>query len=120
MASFVAAIGIYLKDVVLVPLHENDKEISQEVAMAYEEFSDLCGPDGPEIAFSTDGKVETLTVQDSAGREVSFAWGCSGVGLLYVDRKQVRRMENPAPWEIQRAIGKHFREWTGPQPRQSL
>lgn len=120
MASFFNAIGVYLKEVVLVPLHENEKEISPEVAMAYEEFSDLCGPNGPEIAFFTDGKVETLTVDDAAGREVRFAWRESGVGLLHVDGKQVRRMEHPAPWEIQRAIGKHFREWTSPQRRQSL
>lgn len=97
MASFVNAIGVYLKEVVLVPLHENEKEISPEVAMAYEEFSDLCGPNGPEIAFFTDGKVETLTVDDAAGREVRFAWRESGVGLLHVDGKQVRRMEHPAP-----------------------
>jgi len=120
MALFVNAIGVYLKEVVLVPLHESDKEISQEVAMAYEEFSALCGPNGPEIAFSTDGNVETLTVEDAAGREVSFAWRCSGLGQLHVDGKQVRRMKHPAAWEIQRAIGKHFREWTVPQPRQSL
>jgi hypothetical protein len=120
MALFVNAIGVYLKEVVLLPLHESDREVSQEVAMAYEEFSDLCGPDGPEIAFSTDGKVETLTVEDATGREVSFAWRESGVGQLHVDGKQVRRLEHPAAWEIQRAIGKHFREWTGPQPRQSL
>ncbi|MDX3924701.1 MAG: hypothetical protein QHC90_02665 [Shinella sp.] len=109
MAEFLAEIGLYLKECVLVPRGNIEKQVSQETAMAYEEFSDLCGPDGPEIAFSTDGKVQTLTVEDAAGHEVSFVWIEKGVlGQVFVDGKLVERLNRPEIWHIQDAIGQHF------------
>ncbi|WP_114950357.1 hypothetical protein [Rhizobium phaseoli] len=121
MAGFVNRIGLYLKEVVLVPMHESDKEVSPEVAAAYDMFSDLCGTEGPEIAFTIGGEVQTVTVEDAAGREVSFVWRDSGsTGEILVDGKRVRRLQQPEPRQIEQAISSRFREWTGPQTRQCL
>lgn len=111
MAEFVNGIGLYLKECILIPRGTVDKQVSPETAVAYAELSDLCGPDSSEIAFSVsaDRKIQTLTVEDAAGHEVSFVWSEKGVlGQLFVDGKLVERMDRPEARHIQEAIGEHF------------
>ncbi len=111
MAEFVNEIGLYLKECVLIPRGIVEKQVSPETAMAYAELSDLRDPDGPEIAFSVsaDRNVQTLTVEDAAGHEVSFVWTEKGVfGQVLVDGKLAERLDQPESWHIQDAIGEHF------------
>ncbi|MEP9373311.1 hypothetical protein [Mesorhizobium sp. KR1-2] len=110
MSKFIEQIGLYIKECSVIPYGEVENRVSPETAMAYADLIDLIGAEDPGIQFSTDGNLQTLTVEDAAGQQsVSFAWNEKKVaGEIYVDGKLAERLERPESWEIQDALSRHF------------
>jgi hypothetical protein len=118
MSDFVEGIASYLKECVLLPTGALEKKAAPEVAAAYFDFTETLGLDDRDIAFSTDGNVQTLTVEDGAGQSVSFVWTEKGVtGQVLVNGKTVSKMRAPESWQIHEALVHHFERRTDRKPK---
>ncbi len=117
MSDFAERIGAYLRECVLLPVAGLDNKVAPEVAAAYSDFTDTLGVDDRDIAFATDGNAQTLTVEDGAGRSVSFVWTEKEVtGQVVVNGRTVERMRAPEPLKIHRALSHHFERRTDRTP----
>ncbi|WP_421365864.1 hypothetical protein [Agrobacterium tumefaciens] len=106
--EFVAEVGAYLEECVIVNFAVDDFYVHDEIALAYLALVDLLEPEPPEFSIERKGEGEHLTTTDAEGKVLTFVKS-SGEDLeISVDGKIVKKLNQPSQWHIEEVLADHF------------
>ncbi|WP_421406606.1 hypothetical protein [Agrobacterium tumefaciens] len=106
--DFVAEVGAYLQECVIVNFAVDDFAVHDEIALAYLALVDLLEPEPPQFSIERKGKSEHLTATDAEGKVLTFAISPGKALEISVNGEIVNKLNQTSRWHIEEVLADHF------------